>query len=89
MEFNEDPRMKVCRKAFAISWIFFTIYVIAVMSATYMLGVEPYVWGLPRWMAIGNILIPTIFVLLLIWVVERFIPDMSLLDDDEISQDRE
>lgn len=83
MKFSEDPRMKVARKCLAISWIFFSLYLIAVMSASYMLGVRPYVWGLPRWMAIGNILIPAIFVVLLIFVIEKFIPDVSLLDEDD------
>ena len=83
MKFVEDPRIKVCRKSLAISWIFFTIYLIVVMGLSYILGTEPYVWVLPRWMTIGNILVPTVFVILLIFVVEKFIPDISLTDDEE------
>lgn len=88
MKFFEDPRIKVCRKSLAISWIFFTIYIIAVMSLSYILGTKPYVWGLPRWMAIGNILVPAIFVILLIFVVEKFIPDIPLTDNEEESKEK-
>ncbi len=83
MKFIEDPRIKVCRKSLGISWLFFTIYLIVIMGLSYILGTKPYVWGLPRWMAIGNILVPTVFVILLIFVVEKFIPDISLTDDEE------
>ena len=84
----EDPRIKICRRSFAISWLFFTLYVFAVMYFSYTLGTKPYVFGLPGWLAIGNVLVPGFFVLLLIVVVEAFVPDIPLTDDaDEDVED--
>jgi uncharacterized membrane protein YhdT len=53
----------------------------AVMAASYLLGIKQRLWGLPRWVAIGNILLPVAFVILLVFVVEKLIPDVSLTDD--------
>jgi uncharacterized membrane protein YhdT len=83
MKPNEDPRITICRRSFAISWLFFTLYVAAVMFFSYTLGTEPHILGLPRWLAIGNILVPAIFVVALIFVVEKLIPDIPLTDTDE------
>ena len=83
----EDPRMKICRRSFAVSWLFFTLYVVAVMVFSYTLGTKPYVFGLPRWLAIGNVLVPCVFVLVLIVVVEKLIPDIPLTDADEDGED--
>jgi uncharacterized membrane protein YhdT len=87
MKFTEDPRIRICRRSFAISWLFFTLYVIAVMFFSYALGTKPYIFGLPRWLAIGNIIVPGVFVLALIFVVEKLIPDIPLTDTDEDSED--
>ena len=78
MKFVEDPRMQVSRKSLALAWIYFFIYLTAMMVLSYTLGVKPYLWGLPRWVAIGNVVIPIVFVVVLIFVVERFIPDIPL-----------
>jgi len=83
MKFIEDPRIKVSRKSFIIAWVFYLIYVGVIMFLSYKLGIKPFVWGLPRWVAIGNILIPFAFVVILIFVVEKFIPDIPLTDDNK------
>jgi uncharacterized membrane protein YhdT len=82
MKRTEDPRVKVSRRAFLLAWIFFSVYLLAVMAASYFLGIKPRLWGLPQWVTIGNILIPAGFVILLIIVVEKLIPDVSLTDDE-------
>lgn len=82
MKRTADPRIKVSRRAFLLAWIFFSVYLLAVMAVSYFLGIKPRLWGLPRWVTIGNILIPAGFVILLIIVVEKLIPDVSLTDDD-------
>jgi uncharacterized membrane protein YhdT len=82
MKRTEDPRVKISRRAFLLAWVFFSAYLLAVMVASYLLGVKPRLWGLPRWVTIGNILIPAGFVILLIIVVEKLIPDVSLTDDE-------
>ncbi len=78
----EDPRIKVSRRAFFLAWVFFSAYVIAVMGASYFLGIKPRLWGLPLWVAVGNILVPAVFVILLIFLVEKFIPDVFLTDEE-------
>lgn len=83
MKFIEDPRIKEGRRSLALAWVYFFIYLAAIMALSYTLGIKPYVWGLPRWVAIGNLVIPVAFVITLIFVVERFIPDIPLTDDGE------
>ena len=82
MKRTEDPRAKVSRRSFLLAWAFFGLYFLAVMAASFLLGTEPKLWGLPRWVTIGNILLPVFFVLLLIVVVEKLIPDVPLTDDE-------
>ncbi len=82
MKFIEDPRMKICRRGFAVAWIYFSIYLLVIMLSSYLLGTKPSLFGLPRWAVIGNILVPIVFILLLIPVIERAIPDVPLSDDD-------
>lgn len=83
MKFVEDPRIKVSRKSLALSWLYFTIYLIAIMGFSYFLGIKPYLMGLPRWVTIGNILVPIVFILALVFVIEKFIPDIPLTDDED------
>jgi len=58
------------------------------MVSSYLLGIKPYLWGLPRWVAIGNIAVPVVFVIMLIFVVEKFIPDIPLTDDKEKPEEK-
>jgi uncharacterized membrane protein YhdT len=81
VKFDEDPRMRVSRKILALAWLFFSLYLAAIMGLSFTVGTEPYLWGLPRWVAIGNIIVPVVFVLLLIFVAERFIPDVPMTED--------
>lgn len=83
MKFIEDPRIKVARKTLTLAWLFFAIYLLVIMVISYTLGIKPYIWGLPRWVTIGNIIIPIVFIILLVFVVEKFIPDIPLTDDEE------
>ncbi|UCF05242.1 MAG: DUF997 family protein [bacterium] len=83
MKFVEDPRIKEGRKSLALAWIYFFIYLTAILVLSYTLGIKPYLWGFPRWVAVGNIMVPIIFVIMLIFVVEKFIPDIPLTDDDK------
>lgn len=89
MKFVKDPRIKVALRSFVISWVFFAIYVFVVLVLSYVLGTKPYILGLPRWVAIGNLLVPTLFVLLLIFIVERFIPSVPLTDDEKEGEEEE
>jgi uncharacterized membrane protein YhdT len=81
MKWTEDPRARVSRRAFLLAWTFFGVYLVAVMAASYFLGIDLLLWGLPQWVTVGNILLPAVFVILLIIVVEKLIPDVSLTDD--------
>jgi uncharacterized membrane protein YhdT len=87
MKFIEDPRIKVARKTFALSWLYFTIFLIFIMGCSFLLGIEPYIWGLPCWVAIGNVLVPIIFVIALIFVIEKFVPDIPLTDKEQESEE--
>jgi uncharacterized membrane protein YhdT len=89
MKFVEDPRIKTARKSLALAWIYFFIYLIAIMASSYLLGIRPYLWGLPRWVAIGNIVVPVVFVTILIFVVEKCIPNVPLTDDEEELEEKE
>jgi uncharacterized membrane protein YhdT len=81
MKSIKDPRIKHARKSLLIAWIFFFFYISAILLSSYLLGIKPYLWGLPRWVSIGCIIVPFIFVILLIFVVEKFFPDIALTDD--------
>jgi len=83
MKFIEDPRIKVARKTLTLAWLFFAIYLLVIMVISYILGIKPYIWGLPRWVTIGNIIVPIVFLAILVFVVEKFIPDIPLTDDEE------
>ena len=83
MSFKEDPRVRVARRGFALSWIFFTIFVAVNMVTALALGDEPWLFGLPLWVAVSCILVPAAFVLLLIPLIEKLIPDIRLDDDQE------
>ncbi|UCC39750.1 MAG: DUF997 family protein [Candidatus Aminicenantes bacterium] len=83
MKFIQDPRIKVAKRGLAIAWIFFAVYLIVILVLSYVLGIKPYIFGLPRWVAIGNLLIPIVFVIALIFVAEKLIPDIPLTDNDE------
>lgn len=89
MKFIEDPRIRDGRKSLVLAWLYFTIYLIFIMGSSYLLGIKPYLWGLPRWVAIGNIVVPIVFVIMLIFVVEKFIPDIPLTDDEEEQEKKE
>lgn len=82
MNFTEDPRMRVARRCLALAWIFFFLYLTTIMLLSYLPGIEPLMWGLPRWVVLGNIIVPIVFVIFLIFVAEKGIPDVSLTDED-------
>ncbi len=89
MKFIEDPRIKAARRVFAIAWIFFAAYLVVYLGLSYSLGIEPYVLGLPRWVTFGNLFTPFLFVVLLIFVAEKFIPDVPLADEEEEDEEDE
>lgn len=88
MKFVEDPRIGVGFKCFIFSWVYFGIYVLILMILSYHLGWEPSVLGLPRWIAIGNILFPIFSMIILVFAVGKFIPDIPLEDDDKENEEK-
>ena len=87
MKFTEDPRMKGARRCLLVAWVFFALYLIVYMGLSYTLGIEPYVLGLPGWVTVGNLFVPFLFVLGLIIVVEKFIPDVPLTDREAAGEE--
>lgn len=83
MKFEEDSRIKIARKTLALSWLYFTIFLIFIMGASLLLDIKPFIWGLPAWVAIGNVIVPIVFVILLVFVIEKFVPDIPLTDDEQ------
>lgn len=79
-DFEEDPRFKTCFKEAIISYIFYFAFVVAVVSSTHLLG-DDLVFGLPKWFFVGSIAVPIIFVLILIFLMEKVFEDMPLTDN--------
>ncbi|MFC2164650.1 DUF997 family protein [Acidobacteriota bacterium] len=82
MKLIKDPRMKIARKTLIYSWIFYSAFMAAVIISGASLKIKPYIFGLPAWAAVSIIFIPVGFVLLLILVINKLIPDISLEDTD-------
>lgn len=89
MKLPEDPRIKVARRGLVVAWVYYAVYLLFYMGFSYTLGIEPYVLGLPRWVAIGNLMVPFMFVVMLIFVVENLIPDVPLTDEERKEEDEE
>lgn len=87
MKFPEDPRVKVARRGLLVAWLYYAVYLLFYMGLSYTLGIKPYVMGLPRWVTIGNLLVPFMFVVMLIFVAEKFIPDVPLTDEGREEED--
>jgi uncharacterized membrane protein YhdT len=83
MQFEEDPRIKVARRSLVLAWTFYTVFLAAALITAAAFNNEPLLFGLPRWVALSCIVVPALFVLVLIPIVERLIPDISLSDEDE------
>lgn len=86
MPLDVDPRIKVARRSLALSWTYYSVFVAAAMVAAASLGNEPLVFGLPRWVALSCIIVPAVFVVALVPIVERLIPDISLSDEEDGSR---
>ena len=82
MKFLQDPRIRIARKSLVVSWIFFSVFVFLVLFLSYSLGQKPYIFGLPQWVAIGAVLVPTVFTVLVIFIAEKLIPDIPLTDEE-------
>lgn len=82
MKVIKDPRMKIAKKSLILSWIFYSVFSAAVIFFGASLKIKPYIFGLPAWAAVSIIFIPVGFVLLLIVIIDKLIPDISLEDDD-------
>mgnify|MGYP001821832066 CR=1 FL=1 len=83
MGFEEDPRIKVARSGLVLAWTFYTVFLAAALVAAAAFGNEPLFFGLPRWVAVSCVIVPAVFVVALIPIVEKLIPDISLSDDEE------
>ena len=82
MKMIKDPRMRIAKKSLIVSWIFYSVFSAAVIFFGAILKMKPYIFGLPAWAAVSIIFIPVGFVLLLIAIIDKFIPDISLEDED-------
>jgi uncharacterized membrane protein YhdT len=81
MRLEEDPRIKVARRGLVLSWTFFSVFLAVTLSLAAAFGSEPLLFGLPRWAALSCVVVPAVFVVALIPIVEKLIPDISLSDE--------
>jgi uncharacterized membrane protein YhdT len=88
MKLVKDPRMKIAKKTLVYSWIFYSIFMTAVIIPGALLKIKPYIFGLPAWAAVSIIFVPVGFVLLLILVIDKLIPDISLEDEETRGDDK-
>ena len=88
MTFKEDPRIKVARKTLALAWLYFSLFLIFIMGCSFLLGIEPFIWGLPYWVTVGNVVVPIVFVIVLIFVIEKFVPDIPLTDSENEQEEK-
>jgi uncharacterized membrane protein YhdT len=86
MRYEEDPRIKVARRGLVLSWTFFSAFLAAAFGVAALFGNDPLLFGLPRWVALSCIIVPAVFVVALIPIVEKLIPDIPLSDDDQEAQ---
>lgn len=82
-QFEEDPRIRVARRGLVLSWTFFSVYLAAIIGVAAVFGNEPLLFGLPRWAALSCLIVPAVFVVVLIPIVEKLIPNIPLTDRDE------
>ena len=75
--------MKAARKSLAFACIFYTVFLILSFVFFYGLGAKPYLFGMPLWAAVGVIIFPALSEILVIPLVEHFIPDVPLTEDEE------
>ena len=83
MQYEEDPRIKVARRGLILSWTFLTVFLATAFGFAAVSGNEPVLFGLPRWVALSCIIVPAVFVVALIPIVEKLIPDIPRSDDEE------
>ena len=81
MKFDDDPRIKVARRGLVLSWTFYSVFLAVMWGVAAACGNEPLLFGLPRWAALSCIVVPVLFVVALIPIVEKLIPDISLSDE--------
>jgi uncharacterized membrane protein YhdT len=83
-----DPRLKIAKKSLILSWIFYSMFSAAVIFFGATLKIKPTILGLPAWAAVSIIFIPIGFVLLLIIIIDKLIPDISLEDEEAKGDDK-
>lgn len=83
MQFEEDPRIKVARKGLVLSWTFYSVFLATLLGVAAAFGNEPLMFGLPRWVALSCLIVPVLFVVALVPIVEKLIPDISLSNEKE------
>ena len=83
MKIEEDPRIKVARRGLVLSWTFYSIFLATALGTAALFGDEPHIFGLPGWVALACIVVPAVFVVALIPIVEKLIPDIPLSDDQD------
>ena len=82
MKLANDPRMKIAKRTLVYSWVFYSVFMAAVIVSGATLKIKPYIFGLPAWAAVSIVFIPVGFVVLLALIIDKLIPDISLEDEE-------
>ena len=83
LSLEEDPRIGVARRGLALSWTFYSVFLATALVTAAVSGNHPHLLGLPRWVTWACLIVPAGFVVVLIPIVEKLIPDIPLSDEDE------
>ncbi|HEX6200910.1 MAG TPA: DUF997 family protein [Thermoanaerobaculia bacterium] len=83
MKPEQDPRIKVARRGLVVAWTFYSLFLASVLSVAAACGNDPLWLGLPRWVALACFVLPALFVVALIPIVETLIPDIPLSDEED------
>ena len=73
----------MARRGLVLAWTFYSVFLAAALVTAAASNNEATLFGLPRWVALSCVILPAVFVVALIPIVEKLIPDISLSDEDE------
>ncbi len=68
--FEEDERFHLCAQDCLRTYIFYFCFFVATMLTLYLLG-DHFVLGMPLWFLVSAIVVPIVFIIVLIFMVEK------------------
>jgi uncharacterized membrane protein YhdT len=78
MKIKEDHRLGFARRLWLISWLFYGVFVVVISIVAYSGQMTPYMFGLPAWLVKAEFFVPVIFIVALIILIEKLVPNIDL-----------